>query len=277
TPTAALWIRPRSASNSSARRLRSGKPRQAGMLSGDTSPEGHTIGPAAATPTPSRSPGVTSAPRRAAAAQASRASWPPPGPAPVGEGPRPRPRIRPVSSTTAAASLVPPTSRASTAAIATRYRSSPGAARAAAEGAMALLDLEELLADRVDHRFHPGVQVQLLEDVAGVVLDGVLRDLTLPGGFGGARGGALLLLVGPLDHGRELVQELGGHRRRDQGLALRDRADRVGDLLDRDLLEEVAVGAGLDGVIEVGFLVRDGQHQDLGVGDEVLDGRSGRA
>ena len=117
SPMASLWISTRSAANSSARRLRSGKPRQAGMLSGETSPEGHTMGPAAATPIPSRSAGWTSAPRSAAAAQASRASYSGSGSVPVGEGTRPRPRIRPVSSTTAAASLVPPTSSASTTAI----------------------------------------------------------------------------------------------------------------------------------------------------------------
>src|SRR5205814_1055786 len=35
----------------------------------------------------------------------------------------------------------------------------------------ALLDLEQLFLDRVDDRFHPRVQVQLLQDVADVVLD----------------------------------------------------------------------------------------------------------
>src|SRR4029450_571588 len=282
SPMASLWISTRSAANSSARRLRSGKPRQAGMLSGETSPEGPTMGPAAATPIPSRSAGWTSAPRSAAAAQASRASYSDSGSVPVGDGTRPRPKIRPVSSTTAAASLVPPTSSASTTAIGSPYRPSPG-------GAMALLDLEQLLANRVHHRLHPRVQVQLLEDVADVVLDGVLGDVELFGdvavvvalgaqledlhlALGEPRGGDLLLLVGALDHGRELIEELGGHGGRDQRLALGDRADRVGDLLDRDLLEQVAVGAGLDGVVQVGFLVGDGQHQDLGVRDEVLDG-----
>src|SRR5262245_12138271 len=37
-----------------------------------------------------------------------------------------------------------------------------------------LLDVEQLLADRVHDRFHPRVQVELLEDVPHVVLHGVL-------------------------------------------------------------------------------------------------------
>src|SRR5688572_4155073 len=40
----------------------------------------------------------------------------------------------------------------------------------------ALLDLEKLLAHGVDDRLHARVQVELLEDVADVVLDGVLGD-----------------------------------------------------------------------------------------------------
>src|SRR6266511_2673802 len=171
--------------------------------------------------------------------------------------------------------MVPPTSSARTV--------------ATVEDRRPLLDLQQLLAHRVDDRFHPRVQVQLLEDVADVVLDGVLGDVELLGdvavvvalgdeledlhlAVGEPRGGELLLLVGSFDHGGELVEELGGHRRGDQRLALGDRADGVGDLLDGDLLEQVAVGAGLDGVVEVGLLVGDRQHEDLGVGDEVLDG-----
>ena len=131
SPTASLWISTRSLANSSARRLRRGKPRQAGMLSGETSPDGHTMGPAAATPMPSRSPGMTSAPRRAAAAQASRASYSSSGSGSVGEGTRPRPSMRPLSSTTAAASLVPPTSSARTVAIGGRYLISSSFSRTA--------------------------------------------------------------------------------------------------------------------------------------------------
>src|SRR5207247_10684704 len=37
-------------------------------------------------------------------------------------------------------------------------------------------DVEKAFPDGVDHGFHPGMQVQLLQDVADVVLDGVLRD-----------------------------------------------------------------------------------------------------
>src|SRR6185437_10126613 len=40
-------------------------------------------------------------------------------------------------------------------------------------------DLDHLLAHGIDHRFHARVQMQLLEDVADVVLDRVLRDVEL--------------------------------------------------------------------------------------------------
>src|SRR5580698_3807903 len=42
-----------------------------------------------------------------------------------------------------------------------------------------IVDAEQTLADRVDHRLHPRVEVELLEDVANVVLDRVLRDVQL--------------------------------------------------------------------------------------------------
>ena len=59
----------------------------------------------------------------------------------------------------------------------------------------------------------------------------------------------------PAWRGLELGEQLRCHRRRDEALALHDRPDGVGDLLDRDLLEQVAVGAGLDGLEEVVLLV----------------------
>src|SRR6266487_3644693 len=43
------------------------------------------------------------------------------------------------------------------------------------------LDVEELLLDRVHHGLHAGVQMQLVEDVADVVLHGVLGDEQLVG------------------------------------------------------------------------------------------------
>src|SRR5713226_4793132 len=153
----------------------------------------------------------------------------------------------------------------------------------------ALLDVEQALPDGVHHGFHPGVQVQLLQDVADVVLDGVLRDeellgdvpvvvapsdelqhLQLPLGEAGGRDAGPL--VGALHHAGELVQQLRGHRGGDERLPGIDRPDGVGDLLDRDLLEQVARGPRLDGVVQVGLLVGDRQHQDLGVGEDLLDG-----
>src|SRR5436305_10195779 len=78
-------------------------------------------------------------------------------------------------------------------------------------------DLEELLAHGVDHRFHAGVQLQLLEDVPNVVLDSVLADEQLLGDVAVVetlrdeaqdlhlpvrepRRGQLLALVAALDH-----------------------------------------------------------------------------
>src|SRR5438552_9813843 len=96
-------------------------------------------------------------------------------------------------------------------------------------------DVEELLAHGVDDRLHPRMQVQLLEDVAHVVLDRVLGDVEVLGDLAVAHalghelqhlelavgepgGGELLLLLGPLHQRVELGEELGGHRRRDQAL-----------------------------------------------------------
>src|SRR5207253_3008784 len=90
-------------------------------------------------------------------------------------------------------------------------------------------DVEELLAHGVDDRLHPRVQVQLLEDVAHVVLDRVLGDVEVLGDLAVAHAlghelqhlelavgetgrGELLLLLGALDEGVELGQELRGHR-----------------------------------------------------------------
>src|SRR5919106_3859303 len=154
--------------------------------------------------------------------------------------------------------------------------------------ARALLDLEQLLPDRVDHGLHAGVKLKLLQDVPDVVLDGVLRDEELLGdvpvveapGYqpehlhlpvGEARRGDLLSLLGPLGHRSELREELGGHGRGDARLPAPHRADGVGDLLRGDLLQQVARRSGLDGVVQVGLLVADGQHEDLHVGHEFLD------
>src|SRR3954451_17584760 len=143
-----------------------------------------------------------------------------------------------------------------------------------------LLEVEQLLADGVDDGLHAGVEVQLLEDVAHVVLDRVLRDVELVGDLtvreplghelehlelavGQLRRRDLLLLVGAAGERVELLDELRGHRRADQRLALHHGADRVGDLLDGDLLQQVAGGAGLDRLVEIVLLVGDGQHEDL--------------
>ena len=75
--------------------------------------------------------------------------------------------------------------------------------------------------------------------------------------------GNCCLLLGPPDERVELVEQLRGHRRRDEALALHDGADGVGDLLDGDLLQQVAVGARLDRLVEVLLLVAHREHEDL--------------
>ena len=116
--------------------------------------------------------------------------------------------------------------------------------------------VDELLADRVHRGLHAAAQLQLLEDVAHVVLHRVLGDHQL-----GARcpcstsrgdeAQHLELAIGeaaavpcssstPPRQRVELDEQLRRHRRRDERLPAGDRADRVGDLLDRDLLQEVA-------------------------------------
>jgi hypothetical protein len=135
------------------------------------------------------------------------------------------------------------------------------------------------------------VQLELLQDVADVVLHRVLGDEQLLGdvavrhppgdqpqhlhlAVGQPRDGQLLSLLGPLDHRPELGQQLAGHRRRDERLTPRNGPDAGGDLLARHVLEQVAVRAGPHGLVEVGLLVGDGQDHDLGRRRDVLDRRT---
>src|SRR6478735_8514726 len=88
--------------------------------------------------------------------------------------------------------------------------------------------VEELLAHGVHDCLHAGVELQLLQDVADVVLDRVLGDEQL-----------------------------------------------LGDLLDGGVLEQVAGGTVLDRLVEVGLLVGDGEHDDLGGRHGLLDRATG--
>jgi hypothetical protein len=117
-----------------------------------------------------------------------------------------------------------------------------------------------------------------------VVLHGVLRDEQLLGdvavvhaaryqaehlhlAVGQLRRGRVLgrLILGvPAGQGRELSEQLAGHRRVDEGLAAVDGANRVGELVKRDVLEQVAARTGADRLEEILFLVADRQHHDLG-------------
>src|SRR3954469_21711942 len=113
-------------------------------------------------------------------------------------------------------------------------------------------DLEQLLSYGVDDGFHPRVQLELLQDVADVVLHGVLADEQLLGDVAVVEvlrdeledlhlaireswRRYLLAVIGPLDHRGELGEQLAGHRRADQRLTAVHGADRARDLLDGDL------------------------------------------
>ena len=73
----------------------------------------------------------------------------------------------------------------------------------------------------------------------------------------------------------ELDEQLGGHHRREQRLAVEDAADAGRDLLGRHVLEEVAVGAGAHRLEEVGLVVGARQHEDAGRGHALLDDPAG--
>ena len=75
-----------------------------------------------------------------------------------------------------------------------------------------------------------------------------------------------------LRHLLELVEQLDRHRGADQALSLRHDPDRLGDLVDRGVLEQVAGRAVLDRVVEVDLLVAHRQHDDAGGGGDLLDG-----
>jgi uncharacterized membrane protein len=102
--------------------------------------------------------------------------------------------------------------------------------RPAQRSAAGVVRVEKPFANGVHDRLHPGVQVQLLQDVAHVVLHGVLRDVQLLGHLLVAhpcghqlehlelparehRRRELLLLGSALGQRVELLQQLGGHPR----------------------------------------------------------------
>jgi hypothetical protein len=153
-----------------------------------------------------------------------------------------------------------------------------------------LAEFDQLLADGDHDGFHAGVDLELFQDVPDVVLHGVLGDeqllgdvavvhaaghelehLHLPVGELG-RGDALgpVLAGVPVGQGGELGEQLARHRRVDQRLTAVHGSDRLGHLVERDVLEQVAAGAGPDRLEQVLFLVADGQHHDLRAGRDVL-------
>src|SRR5437867_3257554 len=123
------------------------------------------------------------------------------------------------------------------------------------------VELDELLADGIEHGLHARVQVKLLEDVADVVLDGVLgdpesaADLPVRQAVGGELEHLELAVgerrtqrafVGPLADRRELAHELRGDGRREQRVSGVRLPDTSRDLRRVDLLEQVTRRTGLD-------------------------------
>ena len=111
---ASLCTRTTLPANRSCRRARSGNDRHTGMLSGETRPAGHSIGPPHPAPTPARSPGVSiPASSSTRSTSASRVLHSCSASTSRGVGTCAQVISRPPGSATAAASLVPPTSMAS--------------------------------------------------------------------------------------------------------------------------------------------------------------------
>src|ERR1022692_1305073 len=145
-----------------------------------------------------------------------------------------------------------------------------------------LAELDQFLPYRDHDGLHPGVDLKLLQDVAHVILDRVLGDEQFLGNVAvvhapghqlehlhlaiGKLGCRYLLcpfLVIALRECGELRKELARHRRIDKRLAAADSPDNLGDLVQRDVLEQVAAGTRPDRLEQVLFLVADRQYDDL--------------
>src|SRR5918998_1427437 len=121
------------------------------------------------------------------------------------------------------------------------------------------------------------VQVELAQDVADVVLDRLLRDeelltdLAVAVAPGHVLQHLALALGQRLRRARRLgdAAELAEHQRcqrgREHGLAPGRAPQLAAQLLRRRALDQVAVGAGGDGVEQVALLLADRQHDDVGV------------
>src|ERR1019366_3297012 len=155
-----------------------------------------------------------------------------------------------------------------------------------------LAELDQLLPDRDHDGLHPGVNLQLLENIAHVILHRVLGDkqllgdvavvhpprnelehLHFPVGQPGCRElpGPLLFLVAAGEAG-ELGQQLSCHGRVDQRLAAVHRPHCVRHLVKREILEQIAAGSRADCLEEVSLLVADREHDYLGAGRDLLHG-----
>src|SRR4051794_35786173 len=150
----------------------------------------------------------------------------------------------------------------------------------------AVRNVEESLAHGVHHGVHAGAHLELLQNVAHMVLNGVLADeqpladlpvvqtlrdevehLELPRGHPRRR--RLL----PIGAGQllELVEQLDRHRGGDQRLPVGHHPQGMRDRVDGGVLENVAGRTVLDRVVKVGLLVADRQHDDSRGRRDLLD------
>src|ERR1035437_4195395 len=117
--------------------------------------------------------------------------------------------------------------------------------------------------------------VQLLDDVLEVELDRVLADAKLGRDLAvsladGHKLEDLQLAIGQTlarlrtgpRRAQELVDDSRGSGRRDGGLATSNAFEHRAQLRRFEVLEQVALGAGLDGAEEVGLILADRQHDD---------------
>src|SRR6185437_8154905 len=144
-----------------------------------------------------------------------------------------------------------------------------GAATARAPGSAGLID--DGLSEGDGDCMRTGIRLQLREDMPYVALDGLLADEELRGHVGVrhpvgqelqdlalARGQHVLALLG---------QERGHQRGIDVPVTAGDLLDRAHQRLVRRLLEDVALGAGLEAPGEQAALAVGREHEDVGLGN----------
>src|SRR6185437_12915171 len=133
--------------------------------------------------------------------------------------------------------------------------------------------------------FGLGVDVELVVDIADVRADGADADTVFVGDLFIAKpidervenfvlaDGELIVRDGCTgSYGLKALDDLSGDAGGHGGAAMIEVADSLDDLGWRGLFEQVARGAGADGVEDIFIVVEDGEHQHLDRGKMCLDG-----